>query len=172
MDQKTRSHIAKSLRAAAKKLSATEEPALSQAITHAMNHTDEGLDIAAKGGAKDTLSYLKKGKVQLLRALGAAQSEQSALSAASDLGLQAPQVNNNGTSKKDLMEQLIAVNHAGREMEKALSDAAPHGRDYQTLKPGAFQMARKQWEDRAERIHSVMKEIEELAMAIQDQGKD
>ena len=100
----------------------------------------------------------------------ALQAAAQKLSAAE--GLQAPQVNNNGTSKKELMEQLIAVAHAGREMEKALSNAAPHGRDYQTLKPGAFQVARKQWEDRAKRISSVMDEIEELAMAIQDQGKD
>lgn len=72
------------------------------------------------------------------RAHIAASLREAAATLSAGESLQAPQVNNNGTSKKDLMEQLIAVAHAGREMQKALSNAAPHGRDYQTLKPGMY----------------------------------
>lgn len=83
--------------------------------------------------------------------------------------IQAPVININGTSKEVLMDQLVAVFHAGRALEKALAEAAPHGRDYQTAPPGAYQMARKQHEDRMKRVSSVLKEIEDIAIQIQDQ---
>ncbi len=110
----------------------------------------------------------QKTRAQITKSLRLAAAKLSA----SESGLQAPQVNNNGTSKKELMDQLIAVAHAGRAMQNALTNATPHGRDYQTLKPGAYQVARKQHDDRLKCLFSIMKDIEELAMVVQDQGKD
>lgn len=94
------------------------------------------------------------------------------LSANEDSPWQAPQVNNNGTSKKELMNQLLAVAKAGREMQRALDDAAPHGRDYQTLPPMIFQLARTQHTRRAQSLARIMEEIEDIALQVQDQGRD
>jgi hypothetical protein len=107
---------------------------------------------------------LEVGEASVTGAVNQASGAQSAF--------QAPLVNNNGTSKKALMDQLLAVYEAGRAMEKALAEASPHGRDYQTAPPGAYQTARKQHEDRAKRVSSVLKEIEDIALQVQDQGRD
>ncbi len=81
-----------------------------------------------------------------------------------------PQVNLNGTSREALVRQLVDVMRAFTDLQRALADAAPNGRDYQ-LRPEEFTAARDAWNDRALTIYAMAREIEQHAMAIQDGEK-
>lgn len=62
-----------------------------------------------------------------------------------------PQVNLNGTSAEALLRQYTQAADAIRVAVNAFVDAAPHGRDYQTLPDGAYERARA--EHRQHLIH-------------------
>ena len=63
-----------------------------------------------------------------------------------------PVHNLNGTGIEDLLRQHWAVMEATRALKKALAEAAPHGRDYQTFPDYASGLgpARAQWLKRME----------------------
>ena len=52
--------------------------------------------------------------------------------------LHGPVVNLNGATRESLLKQHMEVAAAARALYRALADAGPHGRDYQTAAPGAW----------------------------------
>ncbi len=81
-----------------------------------------------------------------------------------------PQVNLNGTSRRELVDQQRAIINAGDVMLRAMANAMPHGRDYQ-FKPDEHPGARDAWIERIEALEALMKEIEDHALEIQRGGK-
>jgi hypothetical protein len=77
--------------------------------------------------------------------------------------VQLPQININGTERKDLLHDYMAARRALQLAVEALSACSPHGRDYQTAEPGAFYAAQREHADRLVKVRSVMAEIETLA---------
>lgn len=80
-----------------------------------------------------------------------------------------PTINLNGSSKPDLVGQLMNVLHALYEAEHAICQAMPHGRDYQTMDPGLCTTAREAFAERARALHVMHGEFEALAIAINAQ---
>jgi len=76
----------------------------------------------------------------------------------------APSSSINGTSKDELLEQLIRVCDALRAARHKMHEAAPNGRDY--LKPGSFQLAQDEHVARLRRIEDLLREYEQLAEAV------
>lgn len=70
-----------------------------------------------------------------------------------------PHLNINGTSKHELMMQLEHAAHTLQTALKSLNEAAPHGRDYQTVTPALFTLARMQHYERYKKIKEVYNEI-------------
>lgn len=81
-----------------------------------------------------------------------------------------PTVHMNGTSKKELLEQLSNAYGACRIAGQTLRSAWPNGRDYYVQDSGAFGRAVQEWESRLERIDSVAKELEAIAVGIEEAG--
>ena len=79
----------------------------------------------------------------------------------------APRVHLNGTSKNELLEQLITVGASLRQTMTHLRDASPHARDYYVINSNAYTRARSEFEDRYARVKSVYAEIVAIAEAIQ-----
>lgn len=82
--------------------------------------------------------------------------------------VQFPQVNLNGTSKDALLEQYRRSYRAINAAIESLCEGAPHGRDYQTLPPGAVQLAIAEHRIRVAKLESVRAEIEAIALHIQE----
>ena len=78
-----------------------------------------------------------------------------------------PQINLNGTSKQQLVEQQLDVAAKLRHLLKAMGAAAPHGRDYQ-FRPAEYRTAGTAWAERAAVIYDMLKEVEAHALAIHD----
>jgi len=81
-----------------------------------------------------------------------------------------PTIHRNGTSQDALLD---AVTDAGSALYKALrvlERASPNGRDYYPQGNAALRQAEAEHRSRAERVHSVIKELEQLAEAIADGG--
>ncbi|HSW45457.1 MAG TPA: hypothetical protein VLM89_07795, partial [Phycisphaerae bacterium] len=81
-----------------------------------------------------------------------------------------PVVHMNGTSKKELLEQREAVYRALRNVEKALCQMAPNGRDYYVV-PGSILQAQAQHERRLAAIAGLMDEMTKEADGIYKQGR-
>jgi len=79
-----------------------------------------------------------------------------------------PQINLNGTSKEQLLQQQMIVMAGFRELLSAMSDAMPHGRDYQ-FRPSEYPLARDAWLERMKAIQAIEAEIFDHAMAISDE---
>jgi hypothetical protein len=82
-----------------------------------------------------------------------------------------PHVNLNGTSRESLVAQQCDVMHALVALQKALQEASPNGRDFQTAPMGTFNRAQEAWRERYQVIEDMRREIEAHALAIQDGGK-
>lgn len=83
---------------------------------------------------------------------------------------QAPMININGTSADELLAQIINAMVALRKAQQAITDAAPHGRDYQTAPDGAyFRVATAQHRSRLVRLTEISQEIENIGQQICDQ---
>jgi hypothetical protein len=78
-----------------------------------------------------------------------------------------PQINLNGTSRNQLVEQQCDVMTALRALYKAMGEAAPNGRDYQ-FRPAEFTTARDAWDERMTAVELMRREIEAHAIAIQE----
>lgn len=81
-----------------------------------------------------------------------------------------PTIHLNGTSKQDLLADMLKAYHAIQHAKAALGQASPNGRDYYPQGNGALLIAQDEHRDRIDRLTSVADEIEALAMAIQDGG--
>jgi hypothetical protein len=82
-----------------------------------------------------------------------------------------PTIHLNGTSKEELLDQVVAAVRGCRKAMEAIRTAWPNGRDYYIQGPDAFGQAVEEWKSRVERIDSVMKELTEIGRAIADHGK-
>jgi hypothetical protein len=83
-----------------------------------------------------------------------------------------PQINLNGTSAEELIEQQLAVHKAAGDLLSALRQALPHGRDYQTLPHGGALVhleARQQAEARYHAVAKIADEAMDIALNIQAQ---
>ncbi len=81
-----------------------------------------------------------------------------------------PTVHMNGTSRGELLEQLTNAHSGCREAAQGLRGAWPNARDYYVQGPEAYKRVVQEWESRIERINSVSKELEALAIAIDQAG--
>ena len=85
-----------------------------------------------------------------------------------DRQMRTPTIHRNGTSPDELTRQIAEAGVALRHAMKALSDAAPHGRDYYPQGPDALQDAVREYNTRMERLESVYRDLTELHQAIAD----
>jgi hypothetical protein len=81
--------------------------------------------------------------------------------------LMLPQISLNGTSKRELVDQQLAVAGALRLVLEAMSAAAPNGRDYQH-RPGEYSASRAAWVARQAAIVELRRDIEKYAADIDD----
>lgn len=77
-----------------------------------------------------------------------------------------PTVHLNGTSRQELLDQLITAGRAGREFTRALGQAAPNGRDYYLKAGSTYPIAHMQHLARLAKVQEVIKELETIAEAI------
>ena len=73
-----------------------------------------------------------------------------------------PTVNLNGTNGHDLAMQYQTAHAAVGDAIKAMQQAMPHGRDYQTAGLNAFQLARDEHWDRMRALQAVEVELAEI----------
>ena len=73
-----------------------------------------------------------------------------------------PTIHRNGTSASALLEQACGACNAARGLLKALIEAVPNGRDYY-LRDGAFEVARREYEARAQAARGILDDMEKLA---------
>lgn len=82
----------------------------------------------------------------------------------------APKINLNGTSKESLREEFQEIAHSLRASIEKLSNSTVHGRDYQyDGGEDDFKLARKQHNDRIERVQKVYDEIMMIWENVEDQ---
>lgn len=78
-----------------------------------------------------------------------------------------PTVHLNGTSRTELLNQLIDAARALKKGQEALAQAAPNGRDYYRIDdPRIFTMAQKQHAERLAKVGEVINELEAIAVQI------
>lgn len=86
---------------------------------------------------------------------------------------QAPIVNINGTAVDELLSQIINCFADLKRAQHTMTRACPHGRDFQTAPDNsAFNLATKQHRSRMVRLEEIIKEYEELGVAIAEQRDD
>jgi hypothetical protein len=85
--------------------------------------------------------------------------------------MQAPIVHLNGTSQRELLEQISEVMRAIEVLFTAMQKAAPHSRDYYPFPDGAaaFRVAVEEHTARLRRVEFVKQDYEALGIAIVDQ---
>jgi hypothetical protein len=83
-----------------------------------------------------------------------------------------PVVNLNGSSKESLLQDYLAIMRALEAANKAMAEATPHGRDFQTVPNGEWvgQKAREAFHERRALIRAMYAEFEAVALAISEQG--
>lgn len=81
-----------------------------------------------------------------------------------------PQVNLNGTSRHELVQQQREVLAALHLLQKTMASATPHGRDYQ-FRPDEYPQARLAWIERMEMVGNLYREIQAHALAIQKESE-
>ena len=81
-----------------------------------------------------------------------------------------PTVHLNGTSKSDLLDQFCEAINSLHEAGWALAKAAPNGRDYYVQPGNSIAVAIDQHDARMNKLREVVSELEEIAMAVSDQG--
>jgi hypothetical protein len=84
--------------------------------------------------------------------------------------LKLPTVHLNGSSKDLLLEANQAARSAIGEAIRALSDAAPHGRDYYPQGDDAYYAARDEHVARLRKLADVNAELEQIARGIRRSG--
>jgi hypothetical protein len=81
-----------------------------------------------------------------------------------------PVVNLNGEKAESLVNARIAAREAVQAAMKALGECSPNGRDYQTAPKGEFEIARKVYTERFAYLDKLANELEDEAIAIQNQS--
>lgn len=80
-----------------------------------------------------------------------------------------PTIHSNGTSKERLIEALCEATNKLREAFDAIRECAPNGRDHYVQGPAALGKAIDEHQSRLQRIDDVRKELDQLAIAIDEQ---
>lgn len=80
-----------------------------------------------------------------------------------------PTVHLNGTSKDELVRQLLCAATALGEAQQALREAAPNARDYYPQGPDAFAQAQREHVKRCHTLLEVEQELMRLYDAIDEQ---
>ena len=73
-----------------------------------------------------------------------------------------PTIHLNGTSKSELLENLIEAGAACQHAIKKVAETAPNGRDYYTQDRNAFKQANIEHHSRLDRLKAVLAELEEM----------
>lgn len=81
----------------------------------------------------------------------------------------APVVNLNGTSKDSLAKEFMAAYLAVGNAINVLSKVTVHGRDFQTARPGEYEVARTQHLIRLKALEQVKEELEVICLKINAQ---
>jgi len=82
-----------------------------------------------------------------------------------------PTVNLNGTSAVALIvANRAAISNLQTAMDY-LTGCCPHGRDYQTMPPEAYGVARQQHVDRVLGLQQIIDELTDITLAIMGQGR-
>jgi len=81
-----------------------------------------------------------------------------------------PTVNLNGSSKSDLVGQVLNIMRTLEDAQQAICHAMPHGRDFQTMDVETCRAAREAFCERAKALQAMWAEFGELAIAINAQG--
>lgn len=80
-----------------------------------------------------------------------------------------PTVHMNGTSKDDLLQQLMDAASALRSARELMQKAAPNGRDYYVQNDTALRTAIQQHTDRLMKLDALVAEYEEIMEKVADQ---
>lgn len=83
--------------------------------------------------------------------------------------LAVPTVHLGGTSKDELLEQVVTAGQAVQAAAGMVARAYPNARDY-IGRPVAYALARDQHGARLDRLHDIAKEYEALAISISEGG--
>lgn len=79
-----------------------------------------------------------------------------------------PTIHLNGTSADELLKNYRAAYNAILNAQAALQQTAPHGRDYYVQSGDSIAVAISQHVSRVQRLETVRREIEELAIHVSD----
>ena len=79
-----------------------------------------------------------------------------------------PTIHSNGTSREELLNQVLEAGHKIRDAIKALAAAAPNGRDYYPQGTSAIQEAIEEYRARARKLEEVFNDLQTLAEHIAD----
>ncbi|HZU91403.1 MAG TPA: hypothetical protein VE993_19280 [Stellaceae bacterium] len=82
-----------------------------------------------------------------------------------------PTIHLNGTSRDELLRQILEAKEAICKAVEALANAAPNMRDYYVQGPDAFPAARREHEKRMHRLADCIHELNEIAEKICAQGR-
>ena len=82
-----------------------------------------------------------------------------------------PQVNNNGTSGEELVEQRLLTRSFIRKAIEVLRQQVPHARDYQTVDRECYDEARALHNVRLTALQEIADDLHAEALAILYQGK-
>lgn len=87
--------------------------------------------------------------------------------------MQTPVINMNGTSGRELLDQVQNAMEAVRKAKESLFAMTPHGRDYQTAADGVYQQARLEHADRIRHIEAVENDLLYIGLDIcrQQEGR-
>lgn len=80
-----------------------------------------------------------------------------------------PTVHLNGTSSESLLSGYIEAIRAVKAAIQAVTDAAPHGRDYYVQSDAAYTLARDEHVSRMTKLLTVVDDLEALALAVSKQ---
>ena len=78
-----------------------------------------------------------------------------------------PTIHMNGTSRKDLLDQVCNAGSAGRAFIDALAKMSPNGRDYYPQGLEAFSLADDEHTARIAKVREIMDELTDLCEAIE-----
>lgn len=79
-----------------------------------------------------------------------------------------PTIHNNGTSRDELMAQVLKATERIREAMTALAEATPNGRDYYPQGPDAIKAAGAEHRERIAKLREVLDDMEALSLHICD----
>lgn len=78
-------------------------------------------------------------------------------------------VNSNGSQGRELIRERIETDRLLQQAIEAYRKLAPHGRDYQTCDPSAYELDRNDFQTRLLQLTSISEQLMNDALVIHDQ---